>query len=344
MNIDFITFSKRGAGVAISMQQYLKKNACYSRVFSFYKKSIGSSIPFDDLTQQTEQSFREADSVVFVSSCEVAVRASAPFLQLKADEPDVIVLDEEMKHIIPLISGKYAKAEKLAEIISNATGAECIFTKSEEVNSYFGLENFVKKNNLIYDNKKFYREMISEMATRDKVGFRTYFSHSVIPDGLTEKNSYPMPETGICVTYTKLNPPYKRTLFLFPKCLTLGISVKAGTSFQTIENHVMKLLTDYRIPLTAIENISTLVSKKNEEGLQKFCEEYHLPAFYYEPKEIANVQGELLDKNFISKKIIIESVCERCALIKSRGKLVTKRMTDDGVAIVLAVKNIFLEM
>ena len=186
--------------------------------------------------------------------------------------------------------------------------------------------------------------MISEMATRDKVGFRTYFSHSVIPDGLTEKNSYPMPETGICVTYTKLNPPYKRTLFLFPKCLTLGISVKAGTSFQTIENHVMKLLTDYRIPLTAIENISTLVSKKNEEGLQKFCEEYHLPAFYYEPKEIADVQGELLDKNFVSKKIIIESVCERCALIKSKGKLVTKRMTDDGVAIVLAVKNIFLEM
>lgn len=344
MNIDFITFSKRGAGVAISMQQFLKTKLCYSRVFCFYRQSIGSSIPFEDLQQQTENSFHTADAVVFISSCEVAVRAVSPFMQLKVDEPDVLVLDEEMKYVIPVITGKQSKCEQIADLLSEATDAEVISTKSEDVNTYFGLENFVKKNNLYCDNKRFYREMLSEMVTRDKIGFRTNFSHSVIPDGLTEKNSFPYPESGICVTYTKQNPPYKRTLFLFPKCLTLGITIKSGVNFQKIENHIMELLTNYRIPLCAIENISTLESKRNEEGLKQFAESYHLPVFYYEPKEIAGVQGELLDKDFISKKIIIDSVCERCALIKSKGKLVTKKYSSDGVTIVLAVKNIYLEM
>jgi cobalt-precorrin 5A hydrolase len=325
------------------MENVLKQMGHSSRVFTFYRQSIANAIPFEDLTLQTETSFDNSDAIVFISSCAVAVRAISPFINMKKTTSSVAVMDEEVKYVVSLISENTQKCDVLTEIISTASGAQAIIMSASEEVGYFGIENFVRKNNLYYDNKKLYKEILSYIISGETIGFSTPFSHSSIPEGLTSKQTYPLPQTGICVNYTKADPPYRRTLYFIPKCVTIGISCKKGTPFHKIENHILTILSEYRIPLAAVCDIASVEFKKDEEGIKLFSQEYHIPFYTYTPEEISKVTEKTTDIKTENSKVP-ECVCERCAVLKSRGSLEVKRQSDNGISVAMAVKNVFLDM
>lgn len=346
MKIDFITFTKRGSGIAVSMQQGLKNDGHRVRVFSFYRQSVASSIPFENLVSQTELSFTSSDAVVFISACSVAVKAIAPLIGSQKKDPAVIILDEELRFLIPLLTSNSDKDRKLINVIAENSGTEVIISgKESPQNEYFGLDNLVRQNNLHFDNKRLYNEIISDIVSGEKIGFRSYFSSSVVPEGMTDKTSYPLPETGIYITYTKAELPFKHTLFLFPKCISIGISCKSGTSKQKIENHIMQLLSDNRIPLVAVEKIASVSFKKNEQGILDFCKDYNLPFFTYEPEQLAeficspvtsDLSPEISEQKF--------SVSEKCAMICSGGRLIEKKFSANGISTAIAVRSLYIDI
>ena len=78
--------------------------------------SIGCSIPKyaqppelpslqEPLKDWTGRMFREADALIFIGACGIAVRSIAPFVQDKKTDPAVLVIDEQGKFVISLLSG-----------------------------------------------------------------------------------------------------------------------------------------------------------------------------------------------------------------------------------------------
>lgn len=334
MNIDFISFSQRGAAVAVSAANVLEKDYHSVRVYCLNNVIIGNCTPFDDIQKQTEKSFQNADGIIFISECSTAVSACAPFLNKKNREPSVAVLDEDVKYIVPLISGSIGGANKLAEIIAKASGAKAIIFNPSFSGEFFEPEKFIRKNNLSCDNKKLLKEITSEIYSNKPIGFSTSFSHSRLPEILKDGFVFPVPEYGICVSVVKTGSPFKKTLYLIPKAVTIGISCKKGTPFQKIENHIMTALSENRIPLYSVEALAGVNFKKNEEGINEFCELYHLPFETYPPEEIASYET----------REETDSVCERCAMMRTKGNLIVKKNTDNGITTAMAVKDVYLEM
>ena len=78
--------------------------------------------------QWAREAFADADALLFIGACGIAVRAIAPLCRDKAADPAVLVMDEMGRHIIPILSGHIGGANDLALLLAERTGAEPVLT------------------------------------------------------------------------------------------------------------------------------------------------------------------------------------------------------------------------
>ena len=69
--------------------------------------------------QWAREAFADADALLFIGACGIAVRAIAPLCRDKAADPAVLVMDEMGRHIIPLLSGHIGGANDLALLLAD---------------------------------------------------------------------------------------------------------------------------------------------------------------------------------------------------------------------------------
>ena len=66
------------------------------------------AIPFDRLLEAVARNFSSYRRQVFIAATGIVVRAIAPLLSSKDQDPSIIVLDQEGKYAISLLSGTWA--------------------------------------------------------------------------------------------------------------------------------------------------------------------------------------------------------------------------------------------
>lgn len=343
MIIDFITFSLRGAGIASSLKRGIEKEGNIVRIFTYYKLHFQNTLPFSDISLQIKESFKNSDGIVFVSSCDIAVKAIAPFIRNFEKNISVVSLDENTKFAISLISGISDKDENLASLIAKCSGAMEVITTQNEGGASLTISEFAAQNHLYCDNKRLMHEIESDYLSGQTIGFSTPFSHSALPEGLSDGIVYPIPQKGICVDVTKKDVPYEKTLFLYPKLVTLGIIFKKGTPEHKLENFIFFVLSENRIPLRAVENISTTYSRRKEEGIKEFCINYHIGLSFIPPDQVAAMQSSVIVENVnLPKFEIAEDLCEKLSLVKNNGYLLAKTYSNGEIACAVSVKGTFI--
>lgn len=108
-----VSFTEAGTRLARQIET-LAKNTAYE--VSRYVKSryvMEEEVPetmrataiFGKLKEQVQVWMRQMDGIVFVGAVGIAVRSIAPFIENKAKDPAVIVLDEEGMFCIPILAG-----------------------------------------------------------------------------------------------------------------------------------------------------------------------------------------------------------------------------------------------
>lgn len=126
-----VSFTEAGTRLARQIET-LAKNTAYE--VSRYVKSryvMEEEVPetmrataiFGKLKEQVQVWMRQMDGIVFVGAVGIAVRSIAPFIENKAKDPAVIVLDEEGMFCIPILAGHLGGANALALWIADAVGA-----------------------------------------------------------------------------------------------------------------------------------------------------------------------------------------------------------------------------
>jgi cobalt-precorrin 5A hydrolase len=88
--------------------------------------------PFDRIHDLTAALFPTTSGFVFVAPTGVVVRAIAPLLRSKLDDPAVVVADVGHRHVISLLSGHEGGANHLAARVANILYAEPVITTASE--------------------------------------------------------------------------------------------------------------------------------------------------------------------------------------------------------------------
>ena len=360
MKINCICFTLSGMNTAARIRDYLSGKEELCEDLHFYAKGNcfnGQEDPFckivsASLRDWTEKAFSQSDCLIFVGAVGIAVRAIAPFIKDKRQDPAVIVFDEKGTFGIPILSGHIGGANAFASELCEALGSTPVITTSTDINNRFAVDVYASENNLMISSMTYAKEISAALLSGDPVGFYgTFPVDGELPEGiyyadkmkrlrkaegLDDRNSVSL---GFVISPFYDQAPFHHTLWLIPKCVTLGIGCRKGTSMEKIAALIKKVLEDHCIFPEAVKEIATIDIKKNEEGLVNYCLSERIRLRSFSAKELKAVKGEFSASPFVWSVTGVDNVCERSAVAASGGKILVTKTTGDGVTCAAALSD-----
>lgn len=102
--------------------------------------------------QSVRQAWKKADGLVFVMACGIVVRAIAPLLRSKAEDPAVVVMDVQGQFAISLLSGHLGGANALAKQLAAISKGLPVITTGTDVEGTLAFDLFAQEQDLRIEN------------------------------------------------------------------------------------------------------------------------------------------------------------------------------------------------
>lgn len=325
----------------------------------------------------TEKQFQEADAIVFLGACGIAVRSIAPFVKSKKTDPAVLVIDECGRFVISLLSGHLGGANELALTCAHILDAQPVVTTATDLHSCFAVDVFAKKNGCGIFHMKAAKEVSAALLAGKSVGFYSpYPWDGALPKGLIpcdekgrilqegtvsrdSSGQFPAgredrespgavnrtldagsPEIGIAVTIHRDVMPFPSTVQVVPKIAVMGIGCKKGREAEAVREAAENCVVHTGIYREAVASIASVDLKKDEEGILALSEAWKIPFETFSGEELAAVPGDFTPSAFVRQVTGVDNICERSAvLLSGQGKLIQKKTSGCGVTTALAVRD-----
>ena len=280
----------------------------------------------------TEKAFAEADTVVFIGACGIAVRAIAPYVVSKVTDPAVIVIDECGDFVISLLSGHLGGANDMARLIADAIGSVPVITTATDRNDVFAVDEWSKRQHaeVLEPNKIVL--VSSKILDGKDIKVRTDLDlDGKEPDHVVMSDDDPDIEFG----YIEKD---RKPLHIVPVTIHLAIGCRRGTSQIDIESAFAAFKKETGLIQRSVVKCASIDLKANEQGLKEFCE-FHGWAFdTFSAEELSLAEGDFDSSEFVKKTTGVDNVCERAAVTSSGGTLVIKKYAHEGVTFAAAAE------
>lgn len=333
MRLAVFAFSRKGLATAERVRSALAEDNC--AIYAPERLAgEGVTLISPPLPEFVGTLFQEADALVFVGACGIAVRAIAPHVRDKRTDPAVVAVDELAQFVIPLLSGHIGGANALAVRLADALGATAAVTTATDINRRFSVDAWAAEQGLFIDSMKA-AKAVSAAILEGPVPLTSDFPMGTeLPTGVVSGEGGPV---GICISWRR-STPFETTLLLVPKVVRLGIGCRRGTSLEAIRTLVDLVLEENGIHPQAVRLAASIDLKKDEQGLLAFCRERGWPVEFYTASQLEAVEGDFTPSDFVRRTTGVDNVCERAAALGG-GKLIVKKTARDGVTVAAAVEH-----
>ena len=336
MNVRIVSYTAKGAKTARRVSDALNAQGLSCRRFAKAAFRLDGD---EELTvsasEWAKDGFQNADALIFVCACGIAVRAIAPWVQSKTTDPAVLVLDEAGAFVIPLLSGHIGGANALASALSDALGATAVVTTATDLNGLFAVDVFAEQNGLSLSDMALAKDVSAALLRGEPVGF---CSDVPVEGDVPEELNAPGAAIGVCVTFDETKTPYARTLRLIPKRYVAGVGCKRGKSEAELRAFVRACLNEQGLTENALCAIASIDRKRDEAGLIALCDALNVPFWTYSADELNALDGAFSKSAFVLETIGTDSVCERAAVCAG-GTLVGRKIAQNGMTFALAKKE-----
>lgn len=357
MKIAIISFTKAGANLSLLLKKYFIEEGNESWLYakSAYIESENILILKESLRDWTKRMFSVADALIFIGACAIAVRSVAPFLESKKEDPAVLVLDEQGKFCISLLSGHLGGANELCKRVSGWVDAIPVITTATDINKKFAVDLFAKKNHLHISDMTYAKHISARLLAGESVGY-------ILEKGifLSEREKKLLKEAGmqeyregekmcgqmgIYIGIYRKKSPFLHTLYLTPRLVSVGIGCRKNTPQSQIEGFIEQTILGLGLSFHSICDLASIDLKKEEAGLLSYCKKYNLPISFYSRQELKRVEGDFSPSEFVLSVTGVDNVCERSAKKSSGGgDFIQRKLAKEGVTLALAVKECRLKL
>ena len=341
MNAIVFSFTRNGAKISLKLQKYLDSCGFATGIYTTRRyrdldpalKEISPSLQL-----MCKEAFSLCRLMVFIGATGIAIRSIAPYIRSKTKDPAVISVDEQGKFVIPLLSGHIGGANGLATGIAAFLKAVPVITTATDVNDLFAVDEWAARHNMSIYNMQSAKTFASYLVDCKKVGVKSEFPiRGTLPKGLVLAEEGPV---GMAISLRKTVQPFVETVVLRPRILHLGIGCRRGTPKDNIEELVIQELKKLKVTMSVVKGIASIDVKKDEEGLLAFADESAFPIRFYSAEELRGVEGDFTPSAFVEKTVGVDNVCERAAVLDSKGgKLVLRKTGRNGVTLAIAAEE-----
>ena len=286
-----------------------------------------------------QEDFKNYDALVFVMATGIVIRVIADLLIAKHKDPAVIVLDQQGKFVISLLSGHLGGANALACQIAEILNAMPVITTATDIENIIAFDIFAKNNNLIIENLENLKYISSAMLEYQKI---TVYSDFLLQefDNIIIKNNLPA-QVIISDKILEFQAYLEKMLILRPKSLVIGIGCKKNISFENLESCVLELLELKKLSILSVAKIASIKLKQYEPAILKLCETYHLELEIIPDEKIRACKAKFETSEFVEKITGLPSVAEACSYLGSDcGEVLTGKIKFSGITLAICRKKL----
>ncbi len=347
--IAIISFTENGSKTAERVAGSLRKHGYEVETSRKYKNAVDAAD--ESLDEWTRKSFKEGEALIYIGAAGIAVRAAAPYIKSKTEDPAVLVVDEQGIFCIPLLSGHIGRANELAAFISAKIGAVPVITTATDLNRKWAVDIFAVKNGLrIHDMEKakaISAKLLSEKSVsvyieKSCAGIFGMFPEQVkrwedAPPEKAQKWDLDDPEAPDIAVGVRKYPLWNSALYLIPKSVVLGVGCRRGIEPEKIEEKVLRTLEENNIFVESVRGVSSIDLKAEEAGILKLCEKYKWEFKTFSAEVLEKAKGDFTRSEFVKEITGSDNVCERSAVCGSGGgDIILSKQAADGITIAAA--------
>ncbi len=334
--IAIYALTRRGASLGATLAAQL--NADLHVPVSIDLPKINS---FNSLPQCVAELFACYDAHIFIAATGIAVRIVAPLLTGKDTDPAVLVLDQEGKHVISLLSGHIGGANELASQVAALTGGTAVITTATDTAGLPSLDMLALKQGLAIGNLTAVKHV--NAALLDGIVPQVYdpenrlgISRDKRFESVTDMQSWDRCRPGVWVDW-QTTAPGPNELRLYPPVLFAGLGCRKGVKKQHIEAHLRQVFKNNGLAIESLARLGTIEEKRYEAGLAQTALSLGVPIDYYTKDQLNGVENTA-PSEIVQKHMGVDSVCEAAAILaSSNGKLIVTKAKTDRVTAAVAL-------
>jgi cobalt-precorrin 5A hydrolase/precorrin-3B C17-methyltransferase len=309
-----------------------------NKIFNFFPHAKVCKFSQDEV----KRSWEDASALLFIMATGIVVRTIAPLIKNKKEDPAVLVIDEEGKHVIPLLGGHQARANELATTLATLINANPVITTSSDINNLPALDLWIERCQLFIQNPSILPKIMSKFIENSKI--KIYINSDLIRVPIFYEHFQVVKEAkfaDIIITNKKLELNEEQ-LILIPRNLVVGLGFHDWVTSNEIEEAIKQVFTDEGLYFEALKGVATLQKKAENEALQEFSRKYGLRVFSYTPEELQEVKG-LSFSPIVERAVGVSSVCEQSAILASQGRLIVPKRVFKDVTIAVAEASYYVK-
>jgi cobalt-precorrin 5A hydrolase len=290
-----------------------------------------------DTADAIRQSWAGSEALICIMATGIAVRAIAPLLEDKRQDPAVLVLDQKGDFVIPLVSGHLGGANSLAVRVAEITGGQAVITTASDVSGHTALDLWIRRFQLRAASPEKMPAIMGRLVDR---GFLKIYSDSGLPDlpgDILPTDT--IKDADILVTARRTGsfedlPGH--LLLLHPPALVVGIGCNRGASAGQIARAVERTCCRFGLARQAIFRVATIDIKRDEKGLLDFARAENLQISFYSARDLDRVPG-IQASETVRMATGARGVCEPAAILAAgNGPLIVEKQRWKDVTTAIA--------
>lgn len=292
---------------------------------------------------RTAATFKDAwvrGGIVAVMAAGIVVRAVAPLLAGKHDDPPVVVVDDGGRFAISLLSGHCGGANELAREVAGCIGATPVITTASDGRGIRAIDLHAADHGYVISDDALYRTFAqAQLAGRrisvyvepgEPVAFFANGGFTLCPDRAAFSRA-----RGLKLAVTWRMMP-RTVLRLIPRTIVLGMGFHRGMTAGALHRFVTSSLAGAAVDVRAVARIATIDRRKGERGFAQLCTRMDAEPVYFDNEALSAVEGVGLSR-IVSGYTGTGSVAEAAALLASgRGPVVIPKQKGEGVTLCAA--------
>ncbi len=315
------------------------------------------------------EAFSRYDNLVCIMATGIVVRILAPLIVHKTSDPAVVVLDQDGRHAISLLSGHLGGANDLAREMAWLSGGDPVITTATDVAGIISFDSFAKAHNMAIENIGQLKKISGALLEGRKVRVITDYQFEdfqgqplilqPLSAGCQEKNSAGCQEkdSAGCQEKTDVCPIVvidegfrlpddqgQPVLYLRPRTICAGIGCKRNMDGAAIEAALLQTLKEEGLSPLSLRCISTIPLKANEAGIISTASHLNLPVTIIATEDIENLDISSLGiatSDFVAANTGVLSVSTASSYLASgRGEILRDKAKYKGITVALSKADI----
>ncbi len=250
------------------------------------------------------------EGILCIMAAGIVVRSIAPLVADKSKDPCVLVLDQQGRYCVSLLSGHIGGGNALASRVAAITGGDAVITTASDNLGKCALDLWAARNNVVISDKVRFTQLTAEFINGRSLAL--YREHGLpgLPEGLFEVSS---PEDADIIIATQLIKK-NDALCCIAKNLYVGVGCNRGTPLEVIAAAFADLCQRYGLSRKAIAGVSSIDLKNDEAGIIDFAKSLgYTPRFY--DRDMLNNVPDISVSEVVLRNVGAKGVAEPAAIL-----------------------------